>query len=337
MKNYLLIRFSAMGDVVIAAQLARSALLSDPDLHLYVLTKPAFRPFFKPEERITFIDVDLKGRHKGLMGLVRLVNETLMQTRLDGVLDVHNVLRSKILGFFFKLRGIPFFSLIKDRKGRRALTRRENKELKPLKPISQAMLDVWGKAGFKFPIQSIGRKGSAPSSKKIGIAPTASTDIKTYPFDKMEEVIEKLLKDGFEVYLFGGGKQDEALAESWSEKFGSEKLTSFIKGYSLEEQMAKIQELAFMLSMDSSNMHLARYLDVPVISIWGATHHYSGYGPILQDNTELMVQVSTDELACRPCSIFGKKPCFRDRMYCLEGISPASIVEVAQSFNKRDS
>jgi len=59
-----------------------------------------------------------------------------------------------------------------------------------------------------------------------------------------------------------------------------------------------------MISMDSANMHLASLVGTKVISIWGPTHHYFGFGPL--NNEQLIIEKSRAELSCRPCSIYGK-------------------------------
>jgi ADP-heptose:LPS heptosyltransferase len=78
-----------------------------------------------------------------------------------------------------------------------------------------------------------------------------------------------------------------------------------------------------MISMDSSNMHLASLTATPVVSIWGATHPYAGFMGWGQSE-ENAVQIP---LECRPCSIFGKKPCMRGDYACMRGIKPETIVE----------
>jgi ADP-heptose:LPS heptosyltransferase len=91
-----------------------------------------------------------------------------------------------------------------------------------------------------------------------------------------------------------------------------------------------MSNLQLMISMDSANMHLASLAGVPVISIWGATHPYVGfYGwgqPV--DNA---VQI---DLYCRPCSVFGDKPCYRGDYACLNSIEPRRVVkEVVRILN----
>jgi ADP-heptose:LPS heptosyltransferase len=75
--------------------------------------------------------------------------------------------------------------------------------------------------------------------------------------------------------------------------------------------------------MDSSNMHLASLTGIPVVSIWGATHPYAGflgYGQTEENAIQL-------NLECRPCSIYGQKPCLRGDYACIQNITPQTIVD----------
>ena len=50
---------------------------------------------------------ELNGKHSGLIGLYKLYKE-LKAKGIDGIADIHNVLRTKILKFYFKGSKIPF-------------------------------------------------------------------------------------------------------------------------------------------------------------------------------------------------------------------------------------
>ena len=84
-----------------------------------------------------------------------------------------------------------------------------------------------------------------------------------------------------------------------------------------------MSHLDVTMSMDSSNMHLASLVGIPVVSVWGATHPYAGFMGWGQ-HEENAIQIDMD---CRPCSIFGQKPCFRGDYACMTGIHPETIVE----------
>ena len=49
-------------------------------------------------------------------------------------------------------------------------------------------------------------------------------------------------------------------------------------------------------------MHLASLTSTPVVSVWGPTHPFLGFGPLFNDH--LIVQLN--DLPCRPCSVYGK-------------------------------
>ena len=91
----------------------------------------------------------------------------------------------------------------------------------------------------------------------------------------------------------------------------------------LKEELSLIYQLDVMISMDSANMHLASLVNTPVVSIWGATHPYAGF---MGWNQRIDNAVQID-LPCRPCSIYGKKPCYRNDFACMNQITPETIVE----------
>ena len=85
-----------------------------------------------------------------------------------------------------------------------------------------------------------------------------------------------------------------------------------------------------MVSMDSANMHLASLVQVPVVSVWGATHPFCGFTGWKQ-SPDNAVQLDLD---CRPCSVFGNKPCYRGDYRCLNGIAPEAIVRKVETVLK---
>jgi ADP-heptose:LPS heptosyltransferase len=95
----------------------------------------------------------------------------------------------------------------------------------------------------------------------------------------------------------------------------------------LQQELALMSRLDVMVSMDSANMHLASLVGLPVVSVWGATHPYAGFMGYNQ-KPENAVQL---DLPCRPCSIFGNKPCQRGDWACLNNISPDLIIKKVET------
>ena len=179
---------------------------------------------------------------------------------------------------------------------------------------------MFRKLGFSFPENFVSiygkQKAALPeillsefSSEEhcIGVAPFAKYQGKIYPEKKMEQLISMLAKTGeYKIFDF----PDKVVS-----------LTDMKLGFSGE--LALMSHLKLLVSMDSANMHLASLVGLPVISVWGATHPYAGFLGWRQ-SLDNVVQL---DLPCRPCSIFGNRPCWRNDYACLNEISPEEIAD----------
>jgi ADP-heptose:LPS heptosyltransferase len=137
----------------------------------------------------------------------------------------------------------------------------------------------------------------------------------------METVLTALAAEGHRIFVFGGGIEEQQIAEKWAKT--TKNTTSVIGKLKLSEELSLISNLDVMLSMDSSGMHLASLKGVPVISVWGATHPnagFLGYGQSLTNCVQI-------DLACRPCSIYGNKPCYRGDFACMNQLSESRIIQ----------
>ena len=158
--------------------------------------------------------------------------------------------------------------------------------------------------------------------KWIGIAPFAAHKGKIYPLEKMERVIELLLErePNCRIFLFGGGAEERELLTQWESRH--DRCTCALLG-SLYNELVLMSHLDTMVSMDSANMHLASLTGTRVVSVWGATHPFAGFMGWNQSPADA-VQTT---LPCRPCSIFGNKPCLHGDYPCLNSITPEDIAE----------
>lgn len=304
-----------------------------PDIKITFLTKPFFVPIVAGIPNINVFTADVKGTHKGLLGLWKLFKQ-LEKLDLDAVADLHNVLRSNILKVLFKLNGIPTEQMNKGRKEKRELTSGKLKELKPLKPMHLRYKSVFEKLGFHFPIfkdhiltklevnKDLGRIFLTENKKVIGIAPFAAFPGKIYPLAFMKKLVTQLeaLQD-VKIVLFGGGQKEQAILEDWenslSNSFSVAGKTTF------KEELALISNLDLMISMDSGNGHLAAMYGVPVITLWGVTHPTAGFVPFGQSEEN---QITSDRRSYPliPTSIYGNKfPSGYDRV--METIAPEQI------------
>ncbi|MRI01064.1 ADP-heptose--LPS heptosyltransferase RfaF [Kriegella sp. EG-1] len=306
-----------MGDVAMAVPVLSAFFENYPDVKITFLTRKFYAPLFEQFPNVSVYEADVKGRHKGVFGLWRLFKE-LKGINIDAVVDIHNVLRSKILKRFFALTNITFKQIDKGRSEKKALTALNNKlSIKPLKSTHQRYVDVFASLGFYFDLSNVKPLVSPTFSNKvrellkddlkikIGIAPFAAFNSKMYPIELMEEVVELLNKSNtYQIYFFGGGAQEiEKLNEFESNYKNSINCAGLL---TFAEELQLISKLDLMLAMDSGNGHLASVFGVPVLTLWGITHPYAGFSPFnFGKNKALLANRSIYPLI--PTSIYGNK------------------------------
>ena len=154
----------------------------------------------------------------------------------------------------------------------------------------------------------------------VGIAPFAAHQGKIYPIEKMERVVAMLSERGVPVTLFGGGKNEMELLGSWAGRYKG--VESVAGKYRMAQELERIRGLKLMVTMDSGNMHLASLVGTRVISIWGATHPFAGFLGYGQKESDCIQR----DLECRPCSIYGNKPCKFGDYRCMD-IAPEEVAE----------
>ncbi len=165
-------------------------------------------------------------------------------------------------------------------------------------------------------------KASDRVQRLIGIAPFAQHKGKCWPLELVEQTIALLTADpANRIILFGGGAKEVEILEGIAGKYHN--VESAAGKYKMKQEQEVMRGLDVMVSMDSANMHLASLVGTPVVSIWGATHPYAGFYGWGQ-KMENAMQV---ELPCRPCSIYGNKPCSRGDYACLNMITPQQVVK----------
>ena len=360
MKKLLIIRFSALGDIAMTVPIVHDLAVQYPDLDITMLCRPMAEPLYeKLPNNVHFLSADLNGRHKGLFGLNRLLKDIHFKD-FNYIADFHDVLRTQWLRFVCRLFGKKVTKIDKGRKGKKALTRQKNKVLEQQATSFERHAKVLEQLGFPIKPEFVKLDYSAfcetqkmPNETWIGIAPFAKHPAKVYPLEKMEEVIKALSeRENTTIFLFGGGEEEKRHIAELCSKYpnvhpsinnpnsstsglfrsarNDECRFASLRGGTTKQSRSQLAtelvlmgQLDVMLSMDSANMHLASLVGTRVVSIWGGTHPYAGFLGWNQNPSDC-VQL---DLPCRPCSVYGNKPCFRGDYACLNGIAPNQIIE----------
>ena len=312
--HLLLIRFSALGDVAITAPVIRCLYKTYPNLKITFVSRPNVAPLFHEFDNFNFFPTDFKGRHKGIKGIWTLFQE-LKTIPFNAVADLHSVLRTFLLGFFFIIYGYKFRTIDKGRSEKKALTRKRNKKFQPLTPTIYRYADVFRKLGFPISFEDhvFPNKRELPESilplyqtnekKWIGIAPFASHRGKMYPLDLMQKVINFLQKDHL-IFLFGAGDREKRRLEVWEKAYKN--VYSTPKKINFKDQLNLMAYLDLMISMDSANAHLAANTGIKVLTLWGMTHPFCGFSPF-QQPLDHALTLDRKEYPLIPTSVYGNK------------------------------
>lgn len=311
-------RFSAFGDVAMTVPVFTEFLEQNPNVNIVFLSRENFRDLFEGLPNFTFKGVNID-EYKGFFGLRKLEKELESEFKPDYVADLHDVIRTKILSRAFRRKGYAVHVIDKGKADKEHLTDIWNIEKEPQKHNTERYADVFREMGFSVELSH--RFSTVSAEKKgIGFAPFAQHAGKMLPLEKSFE-LARILASKSKVYFFGGGAAEVETLNEWTAKIpNSENLAGKL---SLTQELQKIATLETMISMDSANMHLASLVGTRCVSVWGSTHPFAGFLGYGQ-NEEDAVQVN--DLTCRPCSVFGDRPCYRGDWACLHEIDIQQII-----------
>lgn len=337
MAHLLAIRFSALGDIVMTIPVLWSFARRYPEHSVTLLSRSAVAPLFARglPENVRFRGVDLD-RYRGLGGLARLYG-ALKGEGYDGVADLHDVLRTKVLRLMFAREGLPVAVIDKGRSEKRRLVKAGMRGGHALTPTVERYALTFAELGYPFTVARphyfpagggdiaalASLTGEKAARRWIGIAPFARHEGKIYPAELMARVVALVQgRADVKVFLFGAGSRERAWCAAQEAIYPAGRVVSMAGRTTLAQELALMSHLDVMLTMDSANMHLASLAGVPVVALWGATHPYMGFAGLQVAGS---VNLGAD-MDCRPCSVFGNKKCTRPvARECLLRLRPEQV------------
>lgn len=162
-------------------------------------------------------------------------------------------------------------------------------------------------------------------SKYIFIAAGSKSALKQYPAKQWAELISRL--EGDEQIVFIGAVEDCDIVDSIISQVEQSKLqnlinligkTSFLDLFTLFSDYAKL-----LICCDSAPMHVASYVDIPIIALFGPTDPVL-YGP----NSSKSVYIQAKHLPCIACM---QSVC-KQKLNCMKKIAVKQIIEEYEKF-----
>ena len=196
-EHLLVIRFSALGDVVMTVPVIWALAHQYPDIRITVLSRSYAKTLCADlAPNVNFMEADLKVEYHGIKGLNALYRR-LVAKQFTKVADLHNVLRSEYLRMRFNLGRYRVEHINKHRKDRRQLISNKNKQKRQLTTSINNYIEVFERLGYPVDVSQFrsifpeegGNLNLLPKEigpKKnfeqwIGIAPFAAHEGKVYP------------------------------------------------------------------------------------------------------------------------------------------------------------
>ncbi len=324
-----------IGDAIMTTPCVTAIRNIFPDAKIYMLTKPWVAPVFEHSPYIDHLIIyDGSGRHKGMIGKIRLAKD-LRPYRFNGTILLQNAFEAALITF---LAGISI-RLGYNRDARRLLLSHPVPCTQDIKKEHQTRyyLNILKSAGFKTGnpglYLQLGQKdkirgkeildqnGISSEDKLVGINPGATYGpAKQWPMDRYAALADRIQEStGARIIIFGG-PGDINTGQKIS-RLMKHKPVDLSGSTRLGEAMSLIKKCALFITNDSGLMHVAAALDVPLVAIFGSTN-VKTTGPLGQKSR--VVQVPT---ACNPCL---KPECPEGHLNCMKKISVDMVFHVTR-------
>lgn len=337
-KSVLITSFSMITDAAMAVPIVYPMCEANPQVSFVLATAKQHAEIFvnRPANLIVLgIDLD---KYKGITGPMKLASNLQHRYAFHAVANLHADFRTTLMSLVLKHKGLMVATVDKISKVK---PRDMSKSLPPT--VHMRYLDVFRQLGLKAgdEFKSIFAHGEPPrsamipakdeSDRWIAIAPFASHKGKEYPLEQMQLVIAEMSRwHNCHIFLLGGGKKERDLLDPIMHRYSNVLSLPHIK-HGIADELALLARCDVMVTMDSANMHMASLVELPVVSVWGATHPacgFLGWHQAQRDTVQL-------ELDCRPCSVFGNKKCRYGDYHCMRDISPELILEKVKTILDR--
>lgn len=327
--------FSSISNVAAIVPQLYGLVNDYPQHEFVVLSRSFLKPLFDKLPRVTFVGADIRGEHKTIVGVYQLFKQ-LKAMRPDVVLDMQRSWRTKLITRLFTLLGTKTLQIGFARSEQKHLIKQGANKYHPIPTIFDRQARLYAKIGLKVnddfhklydpnmeQVAKIKELYGEKCGHWIGIAPFSIARGKTLPLRKMKNVIAHFDKQpNTKIFLFGAGEMENELLSDWQSLYNN--VYAVHTNLKLDDELILMNFLDVMLCMDSANMHLASLMAVPVVSVWGATHPYSGFLGWKQS----MDNCVGVDFSCRPCTAHSDKKCKYGDYRCLESLHSSKIIEV---------
>lgn len=327
----LFITLSNIGDCILTLPVLDTLRANFPHAEITVVAGPRPKEIFLDNPAIN--ELIIFDKYSGLTDKKNLFNK-LKKQHFDMVVDLRNSFLGAILPAKYKIS--PFLPVPKNLRHMKERhlykTERLISQAVGLKPPAclsgrQAVSKVQGNSlrikreDEEYVNNILQESGVTGRDKIIVVAPGARSHIKRWPQEKFAQLVPALIKEFGVKVILTGDKEDSAIAKYIAERARDNVLD--LSGKTNLAQLAiLLKKCRLIISNDSAILHLASYLNIPIVAIFGPTSEIK-YGPWSQ-----VCRIVKRDIFCRPCE---KAQCAFGTLKCMQIIRVEDVLKQARS------
>lgn len=305
----LFIRFSAIGDIVLASPALRCAKQQIPDVEIHFLTKKSMKAVSEANPYVDYFHYF----DKDLNATIRELNVY----KFDYIIDLHKNLRSLRIRLAL---GVPVLSYNKLSVEKFLLTKFHVNKMAD-RHISLRSVDalaplgvVYDGKGLDYFVPAEVTEPTFFPSGYVAVVIGASYATKKLPLASLRELCTHI---SYPIVLVGG-KEEKADGDSLA-ALDPERIVNTCGAYSLPESALIISKARVVISHDTGMLYIACGFEKNTIAIWGATSPALQVEPLMPNDSKAQVfQSIVPDLSCQPCSNFGTKTCPKGHFDCMK-------------------
>lgn len=340
-RTILVIRTSAMGDIVMASPLIKGLKKACPGAKLHWLVEPQFAALLRDNPHVDGLLIFEKAKWKTLLKQGRIMalaqeimalHRSMRDESIDLALDVQGLLRSRFLawlsgastriGFLSKEPGRFFMTKVVPKSGDSSRMGSEYCHL----------LELLGNTGDEYrPELFVSADDEKTALQKLAEAGVGQSYIVFAPFttrpqkhwfdSRWQELASEVARSlGMKLVILGGPADREHANEICSASM-CEGVVNLAGQLSLMQSAAVIKHASLLIGVDTGLTHMGSAFGIPTIALFGATCPYT-------KTASPKTVVLYHQYPCSPCR---RSPICDGRFDCMQAISVAEVMQVATS------
>jgi heptosyltransferase-2 len=321
----LVVRYSALGDVVLATSVLDPLRARFPGARIEWVTDPAYVPLLEGLPQLAAVHALARGGAAGALEL-----RDVLRRRFDLAVDLQNTVRSAVVVGAAAPRRVTF----RRRTRRGALLALAGRD----QPLARASaVELYAEALAPLGIERAGplhlhlppgaralAEDALARARRpvVALAPGARWATKRWAPQRFAAVADALAAEGASVVLAGGPSDREALG-AVREALAAP-VAADLSPLPLAALAAAIARVDLLIACDSGPVHLASALGTPALALFGPTSPLR-WGPPPPGRALSL------GLACSPCSNHGSEACPEGHHRCLADLAVPAVLGAARA------